>query len=116
MLANTADLGDRLVIGLNTDISIRNLKGDNRPVVDEYSRSILLASLQFTDAIILFSENTPQKIIETIIPDVLAKGGDYNLEEIAGYDVVTQNGGDVIRVPFIDGYSTSNIIHKIKQD
>ena len=116
MLANTADLGDRLVIGLNTDISIKNLKGENRPVVDEYSRSILLASLQFTDAIVLFSENTPQKIIETIIPDVLAKGGDYNLEEIAGYDVVTQNGGDVIRVPFIDGYSTSNIIHKIKQD
>ena len=116
MLANTADLGDRLVIGLNTDKSIKNLKGENRPVVDEYSRSILLASLQFTDAIVLFSENTPQKIIETIIPDVLAKGGDYNLEEIAGYDVVTQNGGDVIRVPFIDGYSTSNIIHKIKQD
>ena len=116
MLANTADLGDRLVIGLNTDISIKNLKGEHRPVVDEYSRSILLASLQFTDAIVLFSENTPQKIIETIIPDVLAKGGDYNLEEIAGYDVVTQNGGDVIRVPFIDGYSTSNIIHKIKQD
>ena len=116
MLANTADLGDRLVIGLNTDISIKNLKGENRPVVDEYSRSILLASLQFTDAIVLFSENTPQKIIETIIPDVLAKGGDYNLEEIVGYDVVTQNGGDVIRVPFIDGYSTSNLIHKIKQD
>ena len=116
MLANTADLGDRLIIGLNTDISIKNLKGENRPIVDEYSRSILLASLQFIDAIVLFSENTPQKIIETIIPDVLAKGGDYNLEEIAGYDVVTQNGGDVVRVPFIDGYSTSNIIHKIKQD
>ena len=116
MLANTADLGDRLVIGLNTDTSIKNLKGENRPVVDEYSRSVLLASLQFTDAIVLFSENTPQKIIETIIPDVLAKGGDYNLEEIVGYDVVTQNGGDVIRVPFIDGYSSSNLIHKIKQD
>ena len=116
MLANTADLGDRLIIGLNTDSSIKNLKSENRPIVDEYSRSILLASLQFTDAIVLFSENTPQKIIETINPDVLAKGGDYNLQEIVGYDVVTQNGGDVVQVPFIDGYSTSNIIHKIKQD
>ena len=116
MLANTADLGDRLIIGLNTDTSIKHLKGENRPIVDEYSRSILLASLQFIDAIVLFSENTPKKIIETIIPDVLAKGGDYNLEEIAGYDVVTKNGGKVVLFPFIDGYSTSSIIHKIKQD
>lgn len=116
MLASTADLGDRLIIGLNTDTSIKHLKGENRPIIDEYSRSILLASLQFIDAIVLFSENTPKKIIETIIPDVLAKGGDYNLEEIAGYDVVTKNGGMVVLVPFIDGYSTSSIIHKIKQD
>ena len=82
----------------------------------KYSISILLASLQFIDAIVLFSENTPKKIIETIIPDVLAKGGDYNLEEIVGYDVVTKNGGKVVQVPFIDGYSTSIIINKIKQD
>ena len=116
MLASTADLGDRLIIGLNTDTSIKHLKGENRPIIDEYSRSILLASLQFIDAIVLFSENTPKKIIETIIPDVLAKGGDYILEEIVGYDVVSKNGGKVVQVPFVDGYSTSSIIHKIKQD
>ena len=85
VLANTADLGDRLIIGLNSDSSIQHLKGENRPIIDENSRAILLASLQFTDAIVLFSEDTPQKLIETIVPDILAKGGDYKVEEIVGH-------------------------------
>ena len=116
VLANTADLGDKLIIGLNSDSSIQKLKGENRPIIDENSRAILLASLQFIDAIVLFSEDTPQKLIETIVPDILAKGGDYKVEEIAGHEVVLENGGSVILVPFIDGFSTTNIVDKIKQD
>ena len=116
VLANTADLGDRLIIGLNSDVSIQKIKGKNRPIIDENSRAILLASLQFVDAIVLFSEDTPKQLIETIEPNVLAKGGDYKVEEIAGHEVVLQNGGEVILVPFIDGFSTTNIVDKIKQD
>ena len=116
VLANTADLGDRLIIGLNSDTSIHKLKGEKRPIIDENSRAILLASLQFIDAIVLFSEATPYQLIECILPDILAKGGDYKVEEITGHELVLRNGGEVILVPFIDGFSTSNIINKIKQD
>ena len=116
VLANTADLGDKLIVGLNTDSSIQDLKGKNRPIIDENSRAILLASLQFIDAIVFFSEDTPYHLIETILPDILAKGGDYKVEEIIGHEVVLQNGGEVILVPFIDGFSTTNIVNKIKQN
>ena len=116
VLANTADLGDRLIIGLNSDNSIHKLKGEKRPIIDENSRAILLASLQFIDAIVLFSETTPYRLIEAILPDILAKGGDYKVEEITGHELVLRNGGEVILVPFIDGFSTTNIINKIKQD
>ena len=115
VLANTADLGDKLIIGLNSDSSIKYLKGKNRPIMDEISRAILLASLQFVDAIVFFSEETPYKLIETLVPDVLAKGGDYKVTEIAGREVVLENGGEVILVPFIDGFSSTNIVEKIKQ-
>lgn len=115
VLANTADLGDKLIIGLNSDSSIKELKGENRPIMDEISRSILLASLQFVDAIVFFSEETPYKLIETLIPDVLAKGGDYKVTEIAGNRVVLENGGEVILFPFIDGVSSTKIVEKIKQ-
>lgn len=116
VLANTADLGDKLIVGLNTDSSIQDLKGKNRPIIDENSRAILLASLQFIDAVVLFSEDTPYHLIETILPDILAKGGDYKVKEITGHELVLQNGGEVILVPFIDGFSTTNIVNKIKQD
>jgi len=116
VLANTADLGDRLIIGLNSDTSIHKLKGEKRPIIDENSRAILLASLQFIDAIVLFSEATPYQLIEAILPDILAKGGDYKVEEITGHELVLRNGGEVILVPFIHGFSTTNIINKIKQD
>ena len=115
VLANTADLGDKLIIGLNSDSSIKDLKGENRPIMDEISRAILLASLQFVDAIVFFSEETPYKLIETLVPDVLAKGGDYKVTEIAGNEVVLENGGEVILVPFIAGFSSTNIVEKIKQ-
>ena len=115
VLANTADLGDRLIIGLNSDSSIQELKGENRPIIDENSRAILLASLQFVDAIVLFSEETPRNLIETIVPNILAKGGDYKVREIVGHEVVLENGGEVILVPFIVGFSTSNIVDKIKK-
>ena len=115
VLANTADLGDRLIIGLNSDSSIKNLKGENRPIINETSRAILLSSLQFVDAIVFFSDETPLNLIKTLIPDILAKGGDYKVTDIAGNEVVLENGGEVILVPFINGFSSTNIIEKIKQ-
>ena len=115
ILANMADLGDKLIIGLNSDSSIKDLKGEDRPIIDETSRAILLASLQFVDAIVFFTEETPHKLIETLIPDVLTKGGDYKVKEITGHEVVLENGGEVILAPFIDGFSSTNIVEKIKQ-
>ena len=114
VLARTADLGDKLVIGLNSDQSIQKLKGKDRPVIDEQSRAILLAALSFVDAIVLFSEDTPLKLISALLPDVLAKGGDYEMETIVGYEIVQENGGKVELVPFVDGFSSTIIIDKIK--
>ena len=114
VLARTADLGDKLVIGLNSDQSIQKLKGKDRPVIDEQSRAILLAALSFIDAIVLFSEDTPLKLISALLPDVLAKGGDYEIETIVGHEIVQENGGKVELVPFVDGFSSTTIIDKIK--
>ena len=114
VLAKTADLGNRLIIGLNSDSSIKNLKGGNRPIVDENSRAILLAALSFVDAAVLFSEQTPLNLIAEIKPDILAKGGDYKITEIVGHEVVQQNGGEVITIPLIEGFSSTNIIDKIQ--
>ena len=115
VLAQTADLGNRLIIGLNSDSSIQKLKGKNRPIIDEQSRAILLASFSFVDAVILFSENTPINLISSLLPDILAKGGDYKIETIVGYKIVQENGGQVILVPFVDGFSSTTIIDKIKK-
>jgi len=114
VLAKTSNLGNRLIIGLNSDSSIKNLKGENRPILEEDSRALLLAALQFVDAVILFSEKTPFQLISEIVPDILSKGGDYKIEEIVGYEVVQQNGGKVITIPLTEGVSTSNIIDKIQ--
>ena len=116
VLAKTADLGDRLIIGLNSDESIRELKGKNRPIIDETSRAFLLAALQFVDAIVFFSEETPIILIKTIVPNILAKGGDYKIEDIVGNEIVIQNGGQVKTIPLTDGFSTTNIVEKIKKD
>ena len=115
VLAQTADLGDKLIIGLNSDVSIKKLKGESRPIIDEKSRVILLASLSFVDAIVLFSEETPLNLISNLNPDVLAKGGDYKINTIVGHEIISQNGGEVILVPFIEGFSSSNIVNKIKK-
>ena len=115
VLAQTADLGDRLIIGINSDSSIQKLKGKNRPIIEEKSRAILLASLSFVDAVILFSEDTPINLISTLKPDILSKGGDYEISTIVGHEVVQENGGQVILVPFVDGFSSTTIIDKIKK-
>ena len=115
VLARTADLGTKLIIGLNSDSSIQKLKGKNRPIIQEQSRAILLASFSFVDAVVFFSEETPINLINTLKPDVLAKGGDYEISTIVGHKVVQENGGKVILVPFIDGFSSTTIIEKIRK-
>lgn len=106
--------GDRLVIGLNTDASVSQLKGTSRPINNEVARARLLAALEFVDAIVLFSDPTPLKLIEALRPDILIKGSDYLTENIVGADFVIKNGGKVETIDLVEGYSTSNIIDKIK--
>ena len=108
-------LGDKLIVGLNADVSVKLLKGKGRPIMEEQARAKLLAAMEFVDAVTLFEEETPAKLIEAILPDVLVKGGDYIAESIVGYDVVNQNGGEVKILPFLDGYSSSSIINRIKR-
>jgi len=113
-LAKAATLGDKLVVGLNSDVSVKLLKGNDRPLIDQQSRAVLLASLLMVDAVIIFEEETPYNLIKTILPDVLVKGRDYQIEEIAGYDIVLASGGRVERIDLTKGFSTSDIIEKIK--
>lgn len=115
-LAQAASQGDVLVIGLNTDSSVRRIKGPTRPVQDEYARAILLASLSFVSAVIFFDEETPYNLIKRVQPDILVKGSDYKAEDIVGYDIVKAKGGEVVTIDFIDGYSTTSIIEKLKKD
>jgi len=113
-LAKASEHGDRLIVGLNSDISVKLLKGENRPIIDQLSRAVLLASLLMVDAVVLFDEETPYDLIATIQPDVLVKGSEYKIEEIAGYDIVLASGGRVERIDLTEGFSTSDLIHKIK--
>lgn len=112
-LAKAKDLGDILIIGLNTDKSVSEIKGKNRPIQDQESRAIILASMQFVDSIVYFSDPTPYKLIKAIQPDILVKGADYKPEEIIGYDIVKQKGGEIKTLEFLEGYSTSAIEKKI---
>lgn len=112
-LSEAATFGHILIVGLNADASVRRLKGETRPVNDEQSRALVLASLLMTDAIVLFEEDTPQRLVESIMPDVLVKGGDYTVEQIAGAKEVIANGGEVKIVPIVEGFSTTGIIKKI---
>lgn len=109
-LAQAADKADVLVVGLNTDASVRRLKGVGRPVNNEQARAMVLASLGFVDAVVLFDEDTPLELIKTVHPDILVKGADYKLEDIVGYDFVTSYGGKVETIPLVEGFSTSRII------
>lgn len=113
-LAEAKALGDRLVIGLNSQASVRRLKGAHRPINDEQTRLFLLASLQYIDAVITFDQDTPYELIQLIQPDILVKGGDWAVEQIVGADIVLNKGGTVKSLPFIDGYSTTNIETKIR--
>lgn len=106
--------GDRLVIGLNSDHSIRSIKGENRPICDELSRARVMASLAFVDAVVIFDEDTPAELIRLVQPDVLIKGNDYRPEQIVGYDTVSVRGGVVETVALVEGYSTSRIIERIR--
>lgn len=114
-LSKAADLGDILIIGLNTDSSVSKLKGNNRPIIDQESRALLLASLFYVSAVVLFDEDTPYDLIKMIQPDVLVKGADYKVEEIVGYDIVSAKGGRVETLEFLPGFSTSAIEKKIRE-
>lgn len=113
-LMQAASLGDVLVIGLNTDNSVKKLKGNNRPINNEESRAMALACMQFVHAVVLFSEETPSELIKIVRPDVLVKGGDYKPNEIAGSEFVASYGGKVEIIPFIEGYSSTKIIEQIQ--
>lgn len=122
-LAKASDLGKKLIIGLNSDASVRLLnKGNSRPLQEEQSRAMILASLSFVNAVILFNEDTPQELIRSLQPDVLVKGADYDASEadpkskkyIVGSDSVRASGGEVKTIEFLEGFSTTNIENKIK--
>ena len=113
-LSKAADLADKLIIGVNTDQSVSKLKGTHRPIKDEISRATILASLSFVDLVILFDEDTPINLIETIQPDVLVKGADYTLDKVVGAKETIERGGQVELISFLDGYSTSSLESKIR--
>ena len=115
-LSKAKDLGDVLLVGLNTDASVRRLdKGASRPIKDQFSRAMILAALRFVDGVVLFDEDTPLELIKRVQPDVLVKGSDYRAEEIVGYEVVKNKGGEIVTIDFLPGYSTSLIEEKIKK-
>lgn len=114
-LSEAKDLGDFLVIGLNTDDSVQRLKGPNRPIKDETTRALLLASLFFVDAVILFNESTPINLIEAITPNILVKGADYEINQVVGAEHVINNGGKVALLDFIEGHSTTKLVTKMKE-
>ena len=114
-MAKAAELGDKLVIGLNSDSSVKRIKGEDRPVNDQNSRAALLAALFFVDAIVVFEEDTPINVITTLMPDILVKGADYSIENIVGAKEVMANGGEVKTIDFVEGYSSTSIIKKIRE-
>lgn len=122
-LAKSAELGDRLIVAINTDASVREQgKGENRPINPEDARATVLAALGFVDLVVFFNDQTPLKVIEMLQPDVLVKGADYDPNEtdtrskkyIVGSDIVMKNGGEVVAIQLVDGYSTTSIIEKSK--
>jgi rfaE bifunctional protein nucleotidyltransferase chain/domain len=112
-LSAASELGDILIVGLNTDDSVHKIKGNNRPLQDEVSRAFVLASVGFVDAVVFFGEDTPYNLIKTIQPDFLVKGADYKPEDIVGYDIVKNKGGEIVTIEFLEGYSTTAIEKKI---
>ncbi len=112
-LLEAKKLGDLLVVGLNSDASVRRLKGESRPINGEQERAFVLAALAFVDYVVVFEEDTPKELIEVVKPDVLVKGGDYQIENIVGADFVIQNGGTVTTIPFVEGFSSTHILEQL---
>ena len=116
-LKESSDLGDRLIVGLNSDASVRMLnKGDQRPIQDETARAIVLSAMECVDAVVIFSEETPLNLITSLLPDTLVKGGDYTIDQIVGAQQVLERGGEVKQLRFIEGYSTTAIEQKIRNN
>lgn len=114
-LEKARNLGDKLVIGLNSDDSVSRFKGPERPLQDQNSRARVLAAMQFVDLVVFFNEDTPLALISELVPDILVKGSDYLTENIVGADVVKKAGGVVKTIDFVPGYSTTRIVEKIKR-
>lgn len=112
-LSKSKDLGDKLIVGLNSDESVKRLKGPTRPINGQNERAKLLASLLFVDAVVIFEEDTPEKLITKVHPDVLVKGGDYTYETIVGAPFVSSYGGTVITIPLVENFSSTNIINRL---
>ena len=115
ILTKSKEFGDRLIVAVNSDESVRKLKGKERPVNDFQTRSNMLASFSFVDYVVEFSDDTPKKLIQIIKPDFLIKGGDYKKKDIVGNDIVSSYGGETIIIPLIDGLSTTNTINKLNK-
>lgn len=114
-LAQAADFGDKMIVGLNTDASVSRIKGPLRPINNERSRSVVMAALSFVSLVTFFDEPTPYDLIKLVQPDVLIKGADYKIEEIVGHDIVMARGGKVETIPLVSGYSTTAIETRIRQ-
>jgi len=115
LLTEAKNLGDRLLIGLNSDQSVQNLKGPDRPFNTEDARASVLESLSMVDGVTIFQEDTPHELVKEIIPHVLVKGGDYSIENVVGADTVRASGGEVVLIPILKGYSTSDLITRIRK-
>ncbi len=114
VLTKSKEFGDRLIVAVNSDESVRKLKGEERPINDFQTRSNMLASFSFVDYVVEFSDDTPKKLIQIIKPDFLIKGGDYKKKNVVGNDIVSSYGGETIIIPLIDGLSSTNTINKLK--
>ena len=114
-LAKASGHGDYLIVGLNSDASVKSIKGPDRPVYDQESRALILASLHFVHKVVLFEEDTPYNLIKLVSPDVLIKGGDYKPHEIVGADIVKAAGGKITTIEFVDGFSTTSVIEKLRK-
>ena len=112
-LAEASDLGDKMIIGLNSDASVRRLKGETRPINGQHERATLLAAMQFVNAVVIFDEDTPENLIKAVEPDYLVKGGDYTIDTIVGADFVMSYGGKVITIPLVENFSSTNIIKRL---
>lgn len=114
-LEKARSLGDKMIVAINEDASVKKLKGENRPINNEIARARLLAGLEFVDAVVHFGEDTPKELIEHLLPDILVKGSDYEIGNIVGADVVIEHGGKVETIDLVEGYSTTKIVEQIKK-